>query len=393
MEIPGYMNQGKRACLLAIVPLAAVFGMMPSQIHGAGAAVTTAQVHLRSAPSTSAQILATLARGTSVEQGRCEAGWCSVTFGARAGYVAKRYLYVAQRPTVVAPQGKGYTNSRGLYVPSPQYSLKALIQQMEQHNREREALLKSYAVDRVYKVESKRLNMPAEVQVTMIFLAPGEKLFEVRSQSGSGFMRRGVINRIIDTEQKNGVPAQKPKTAITSENYQFDLVGQEVVKGRLQYILHAKARRKELVLFDAKIWVDAEDFAVTRIEGRPAKNPSFWTRKVEFTHEYEKFGPFWLPVANHSTTHVILFGKITIDLGYSNYRINQPGLEERAAEIRKRGDKLEIQIDPKDKQLLFDFSANETVDDYSPLTLAGTPMAMTPDGISFTNTAPAPMLE
>jgi uncharacterized protein YraI len=116
------MNQGKRMCLLAIVPLAAVFGMMQTQIHGAAAAVTTAQVHLRSAPSTSGQILATLARGTSVEQGGCEAGWCSVTFGARAGYVAERYLYVTQRATVVAPQGRGYTNSRGLYVPSPQYS-------------------------------------------------------------------------------------------------------------------------------------------------------------------------------------------------------------------------------------------------------------------------------
>jgi hypothetical protein len=228
--------------------------------------------------------------------------------------------------------------------------LKTLIQQMEQHSRERGDLLKSYSVDRVYKVENKHLNMAAEAQVTMIFLAPGEKLFEVRSQSGSSFMRRGVINRIIDTERKNAVPAEKPKTSITSENYQFDWVGQEVVKGRPQYILHAKPRRKELVLFDAKVWVDAEDFAVTRIEGHPAKNPSFWTRKVEFVHEYEKFGPFWLPAANHSITHVFLFGKTTTDLGYSNYQINQPGLEERAAEIRKRGDKLEIQIDSKDKQ-------------------------------------------
>ncbi|MDD5542227.1 MAG: outer membrane lipoprotein-sorting protein [Acidobacteriia bacterium] len=228
--------------------------------------------------------------------------------------------------------------------------VKTLVQQMEQHARERDALLKNYSVDRVYKVENKRLGMVAEESAAMIFLAPGEKLFEIRSQSGSTFLRRGVINRIIDTEQKNAVPAEKPKTAITSDNYEFEWLGQETVNGRPQYILHAKPRRKDLLLFDAKIWVDVEDLAVTRIEGRPAKNPSFWTRKVEFTHEYQKFGPFWLPVRNHSVAQVFLFGKTTTELEYSNYQINQPGLEERAAEIRKRGNKLEIQIDSKDKR-------------------------------------------
>ncbi len=32
------------------------------------------------------------------------------------------------------------------------------------------------------------------------------------------------------------------------------------------------------LLFRGRIWVDAEDFAVVRIEAVPAKNPSFWTK-------------------------------------------------------------------------------------------------------------------
>ncbi|MGB7622112.1 MAG: hypothetical protein WBN92_07155 [Terriglobia bacterium] len=238
-------------------------------------------------------------------------------------------------------------------VPSPARpvpDLQTILAGMAKHNQFRGQNLQTYAVDRIYKIENKRINKSAEVTATIIFVAPGEKLFEIHSSSGTGFMRRGVINRIIDTEQKNALPDQQPKSAITPDNYLFEWVGAEAHQGRPQYVLHARPRRKDQLLFDAKIWVDAEDFAVTRIEGRPAKNPSFWTRKVDFKQEYEKFGPFWMPVRNFSETQVFLFGRTTTEIVYSNYQINQPGLAERAAEIRKRGDKLEIQVDPKDKK-------------------------------------------
>jgi len=241
---------------------------------------------------------------------------------------------------------------QGVSLPAnpPKLEVKAIVAQMEEHNRRREAMLENYSVERSYKVENKRFNRKAEETATMIFVSPGEKVFEIHSSSGSGFIRRGVINRIIDTEQKNASLEQRAKSAITTDNYSFEWVGAEVLNGRPQYALLARSLRKDLLLFDAKIWIDAEDFAVTRIEGRPAKNPSFWTRKVEFTHQYGKFGPFWLPVSNHSATQVFIFGRTTTDLEYTNYQINQPGLAERAAEIRKRGDKLEIQIDPKDRK-------------------------------------------
>lgn len=233
---------------------------------------------------------------------------------------------------------------------NPVPDLQSILAGMARHNQARGGSLHTYSVDRIYKVENKRINKSAEVTATMIFVAPGEKLFEIHSASGTGFMRKGVINRIIETEQKNALPDQQPKSAISPDNYDFEWVGTEMLEGRKKYVLHAKPRRKDLLLFDAKIWVDAEDFAVTRIEGRPAKNPSFWTRKVDFTHEYEKFGPYWMPVRNSSATQVFIFGRTTTEIVYSNYQINQPGLAERAEEIRKRGDKLEIQMDAKDKR-------------------------------------------
>jgi hypothetical protein len=233
--------------------------------------------------------------------------------------------------------------------PSPP-DVKTIVSQMEERSRQRETQLQGYMVERTYKVENKRINKVAEATATMIFLMPGEKLFEIHSCTGFGFMCRGVINRIIETEQLNATPDQRPKSAIASSNYEFEWVAAEEMNGRPQYVLHARPRRRDQLLFDAKVWIDAEDFAVTRIEGRPAKKPSFWTRKVEFLHEYGKLGPFWLPVRNHSVSQVFLFGKSTTDLEYVNYHINPPDLAERAVEMRKNGRKLETQVDAKDKK-------------------------------------------
>ncbi len=198
-------------------------------------------------------------------------------------------------------------------------------------------------------MENKRFNKRATVKVSMIFVSPWEKLFEVRSYEGSGFLRRSVLNRLIDTERQSAQENLQARVAVTPENYAFEFLRFETVKGRPQYVLRARPRRKHNLLFDGTIWVDGEDFAVTRIEGRPAKAPSFWTRKVEFVHEYAKFGDFWFPTKNTSVTSVFIFGRTTTDIEYSNYQINQPLLFERAAEIRKHDKRLEIQIHSADK--------------------------------------------
>jgi hypothetical protein len=50
------------------------------------------------------------------------------------------------------------------------------------------------------------------------------------------------------------------------------------------------------------IWVDAEDFAIMRMEGEPAKNLSFWIKSVQFAHKYEKHGSFWLAASDSSVS-------------------------------------------------------------------------------------------
>ena len=69
--------------------------------------------------------------------------------------------------------------------------------------------------------------------------------------------------------------------------------------------------------------MDAEDFAVTRIEAAPAKNPSFWTKETKIEQVYTKVGDFWLPASNRSTSAIRLGGQANFTIDYQNYLITE----------------------------------------------------------------------
>jgi hypothetical protein len=219
-----------------------------------------------------------------------------------------------------------------------------ILERMAAYHRMKAANLRVFAVDRFYSVENERANKQASLKATMIYVAPSERLFEVQSYRGSGFMRKSILNRIIATERQTAREPTKTQVAVSPGNYSFALLREESINGRRQYVLKATARRKDKLLFNGTIWVDAEDYAITRVEGRPAKRPSFWTRQVDFVHEYGKFGPFWLSVRNTSVTKAFIFGRTTAFVEFRNYRINEPHLLERASELRTRETKLEIRV-------------------------------------------------
>jgi hypothetical protein len=71
--------------------------------------------------------------------------------------------------------------------------------------------------------------------------------------------------------------------------------------------------------------VDAQDYAVVKIDAHPAKNPSFWISDTEIHHVYEKDGDFWLPKSNRSETKVRLGGTAILTIEYGDYRFAAKG--------------------------------------------------------------------
>jgi hypothetical protein len=68
--------------------------------------------------------------------------------------------------------------------------------------------------------------------------------------------------------------------------------------------------------------VDADEYAIVRVEGKPAKNPSFWIKSVHFVRDCDKSGSFWFPVSDRSVTDVRIFGVTEMTIEYLDYTPN-----------------------------------------------------------------------
>lgn len=192
---------------------------------------------------------------------------------------------------------------------------------VDQHDKVRQGLLSHYAVNRVYEVKNERWKKHAKMEVRLTFNKPDQKSFQVISESGSKFIREHVIARLLKTEEA-GIRTDSRKTsALTEENYTFTLLGEDVIRERDCYVIGVEPKRKEQMLISGRVYIDKEDLAVARIQGSPAKNPSFWVKRIEFSREYQKVGIFWVPASDNSLTQVRVFGPTLMSIQYGTYQL------------------------------------------------------------------------
>jgi hypothetical protein len=149
--------------------------------------------------------------------------------------------------------------------------------------------------------------------------ADGTKHFEVVSEDGWKAAHKHVLRKMLESESETSRPEMRGKSKINPENYEFKFAGTELVGDRPAYVLEVTPKRKEKYLFRGHIWVDAEDYALVRAEGNPAKNPSFWTKSTHFVHTYQKNGALWFPNSTKSVTEAIIFGSTDVNIEYFDY--------------------------------------------------------------------------
>src|SRR5579885_1367413 len=196
-----------------------------------------------------------------------------------------------------------------------------LFAKLVEHNLRREANLKYYSVSRHYCVRDRNDKVRAELEGVMEYHAPGFKQFKVSSERGSSIVRRLVFGGIIDSETDASNGRSHRDSSITPANYILDVVGDEIVDGHPCLVAKATPRRKDKYLFEGKVWVDRIDFAIVKIEGKPARNPSFWVKKVEIVRRYQKIVECWLPLRDETVSQVRIVGKGTLTIDHQDYRI------------------------------------------------------------------------
>ncbi|MBV8552824.1 MAG: hypothetical protein JOY54_16130 [Acidobacteriaceae bacterium] len=201
-----------------------------------------------------------------------------------------------------------------------------VVSRMMEHESQRQAALHRYSGFRRYVLENQRHHKRAEMLVRMNCLDDGSKEFNTVSETGWGGARRHVFPRLLETEREASLPDNRERSRITPGNYSFRMIGEHMAAGRRVYGLAITPKTENKYLIRGEIWIDAEEYAIVRIEGEPAKNPSFWIKSVHFVHTYQKNGPLWLPASDHSVTEARIFGPTDITIDYFSYVTNMPML-------------------------------------------------------------------
>jgi hypothetical protein len=197
-----------------------------------------------------------------------------------------------------------------------------VVQRMVEGNARRARDLASYRGTRSYHLEYEGLSKKsATLLVAMTYRSPNEKNFCILSESGSEFLRGRVLKRLLDAELDATRDEQRQHVTMDPENYEFQLVGDEHTADQEFYILEVMPRTKDKFLFRGRIWVEKQDFAVARMEGQPAKNPSWWTKRNIIHMTYEKIGEFWLPARSETNTQVRILGHSVLTIVYRDYEI------------------------------------------------------------------------
>jgi hypothetical protein len=197
----------------------------------------------------------------------------------------------------------------------------SIVTKLVEADRMRAASLAGYTGSRSYYVENTRFNVRANMKVDVTVDAGGVKTFRVVEAKGPGAIRKMVFQRMLDTESTASAKAARDATQISPANYSFRFIETVADNGRKTYLLEVEPKTQNQLLFRGRVWVDAAEYAVVRIEGSPSKNPSFWVKKTRFTHTYHKVGDFWLGASNHSESDIRLFGRSITRIDYSDYRI------------------------------------------------------------------------
>jgi len=199
---------------------------------------------------------------------------------------------------------------------------------MMEFDAQRQAQMTGYTALRHYFAVNKKRHANMFVQVTCD--SDGVKQFDVVSEQGSGSIRKHVFHKLLNEETEASRRGMRSSTRITPANYDFQIVGQETVETGPAYVLQVSPKTENKYLIRGKIWVDSNDYSIVRIEGQPARNPSFWVRSVHFVHTYQKVGPFWFASSTHTTSEIRIFGKSELTIENSGYALVPA--KDRAAE-------------------------------------------------------------
>jgi hypothetical protein len=143
--------------------------------------------------------------------------------------------------------------------------------------------------------------------------------YTIVNERGSDTIRNKVLRVMLAREQELVNSGDAQKADLTEQNYDFkapetDTDGTTVVP--------IQARRKDVLLVNGQMVIDPASGDLLRVEGRLAKNPSFWTSLVNVVRRYARIGGVRVPVATDSTAKIRFAGTSQLEVRYEYESVN-----------------------------------------------------------------------
>jgi Outer membrane lipoprotein-sorting protein len=216
----------------------------------------------------------------------------------------------------VTAMSTGQTLARGQSAPAsvqqqPRPDLSTLAQRMDQAARQNRESYRAYVISREFRMYGGEQRKPsATVLAEVSFVPPKTKDYRITETQGSS---RGetVVRNILEGEQKAAATGQAPG-AVNSDNYEFQLQGEQLLDGHDCFVLGLNPKRKEKNLIIGRAWVDKNTYLVRRVQGQLAKMPSWWIKSAEVTLDFGDVSGMWLQTHMRAVADVRIVGPHTL---------------------------------------------------------------------------------
>jgi hypothetical protein len=157
----------------------------------------------------------------------------------------------------------------------------------------------------------------SEVVAEVNFRPPAFKDYRIQKSSGSSRGQQ-LVRQVLDHEVE--ATTNKASSAINTDNYNFDYIGEAVLDGQACYILGLKPKRKETDLISGEVWIDKHSFFVRQIEGELEKSPSWWLKQVRIKVLFTDFQGSWVQTKMEASADVRIVGTHTLTSRLVDYR-------------------------------------------------------------------------
>lgn len=211
-------------------------------------------------------------------------------------------------------------------------SVDQIVTKMNEADRLQDRSLPAYSAERRYTLRNLGKDKKAVVTAHLDYTEQSGKVIQVVKEEGTDGLFRRVIHKVVEAEVETSKRVEN-EARIDGTNYNFRLLGTEMVEGHKCYALELLPKRSSKYLIAGKLWVNTEDFGVVRIEGRPSGSLGFWVGKPYITQSFKKVGPAWFLTRNDSVADVKLIGKT--ELTIEGYGINVSPASPAVAAARK----------------------------------------------------------